>query len=122
LTNGPPKGEASTCTINALALGLYSGDNLQYGRSDRVPGSVSVPALDLMDATSLAINTPNTVAEPFTAAGAASSKPILLYCRGGIAATLDALLLHRLGYRDIIVRGASACEWPIDGTLSIEPR
>jgi hypothetical protein len=37
-----------------------------------------VPALDLMDATSLAINTPNAVAEAFTAAAADFLKHILL--------------------------------------------
>jgi thiosulfate/3-mercaptopyruvate sulfurtransferase len=43
-------GDAGTCTINALAPDLHRGDNPRYGRPGRVPGSVNVPALALVDA------------------------------------------------------------------------
>jgi thiosulfate/3-mercaptopyruvate sulfurtransferase len=113
-------GDASACTINALAPDLHKGDNPRYGRPGRVPGSVNVPALSLLDATSLTFKAPEEVAAAFEAVGADRSKRMLAYCGGGIAATLDAFLLHQLGYRDIAVYDNSMSEWAKDETLPIE--
>jgi thiosulfate/3-mercaptopyruvate sulfurtransferase len=113
-------GDAGTCTVNALAPDLHRGDNPRYGRPGRVPGSVNVPALDLVDPASLTLKPPEAVVAAFAAVGADPSKRILLYCGGGIAATLDAFLLHQLGYRDIAVYDASMSEWAKDETLPIE--
>ena len=113
-------GDAGACTVNALAPDLHRGDNPRYGRPGRVPGSVNVPALDLVDPTSLTLKPPGAVAAAFAAVDADPSKRILLYCGGGIAATLDAFLLHQLGYEDVAVYDASMSEWAKDGTLPIE--
>jgi thiosulfate/3-mercaptopyruvate sulfurtransferase len=113
-------GDAGACTINALAPDLHRGDNPRYGRPGRIPGSVNVPAAALVDAATLTLKPPEAVAAAFAAVGADRSKPILLYCGGGIAATLDAFLLHQLGYRDLAVYDASMSEWAKDETLPIE--
>ena len=113
-------GDAGACTINALAPDLHRGDNPRYGRPGRVPGSVNVPALALVDAASLTLKPPEAAAAAFAAVGADPSKRVLLYCGGGIAATLDAFLLHQLGYRDVAVYDASMSEWAKDETLPIE--
>lgn len=113
-------GDAGVCTINALAPDLHRGDNPRYGRPGRIPGSVNVPALSLLDPASLTFRPPEAVAAAFTSVGADPSKRILLYCGGGIAATLDAFLLHQLGYRNIAVYDASMSEWAKDESLPIE--
>jgi thiosulfate/3-mercaptopyruvate sulfurtransferase len=113
-------GDAGACTINALAPDLHKGDNPRYGRPGRIPGSVNVPVADVVDATSLTFKPPSAVAASFAVVGADPSKRSLLYCGGGIAATLDAFLLHQLGYRDIAVYDASMSEWAKDETLPIE--
>ena len=113
-------GDAGTCTVNALAPDLHRGDNPRYGRPGRVPGSVNVPALALVDAASLTLKPPEAAAAAFAAVGADPSKRVLLYCGGGIAATLDAFLLHQLGYRDVAVYDASMSEWAKDEALPIE--
>ena len=113
-------GDAKTCTINALAPDLHRGDNPRYGRPGRVPGSVNVPAASLVDAGSLTLKPPEEAAAAFAAVGADPSKRLLLYCGGGIAATLDAFLLHQLGYPDVAVYDASMSEWAKDETLPIE--
>ena len=51
---------------------------------------------------------------------ATKDKRIIAYCGGGIAATLDAFLLHQLGYADIAVYDASMSEWATDDSLPIE--
>jgi thiosulfate/3-mercaptopyruvate sulfurtransferase len=113
-------GDRGTCTINALAPDLHRGENPRYGRPGRIPGSVNVPVSDVVDPASLTFKEAEAVAATFEKVGADPSKRIVLYCGGGIAATLDAFLLHQLGYRDIAVYDASMSEWAKDGTLPIE--
>ena len=113
-------GDAGACTINALAPDLHSGENPRYGRPGRIPGSVNVPAVALQNKTTLEMMPPADVAQAFDAVGADRSKRILIYCGGGIAATLDAFLLHQLGYTDIAVYDNSMSEWAKDEQLPIE--
>ncbi|MBL6078136.1 sulfurtransferase [Belnapia sp. T18] len=113
-------GDPGACTINALAPDLHRGDTPRYGRPGRIPGSVNVPVSEVIDSASLTLKTPKSVAAIFTSVGADLSKRIILYCGGGIAATLDAFLLHQLGYQDIAVYDASMSEWAKDETLPIE--
>ena len=97
-----------TVGINALAPDLHSGANPRYGRPGRIPGSVNVPAAALLD--------PETRELPC----ADPAKRIIFYCGGGIAATLDAFLLHQLGYQEIAVYGNSMGERAKDETLPTE--
>ena len=113
-------GDPRACTINALASDLHRGHNPRYGRPGRVPGSVNVPALSLVDETSLTLKSPDVVSAAFAEVGAEPSKRMLVYCGGGIAATLDAFLLHQLGYANVAVYDNSMHEWANDETLPIE--
>jgi thiosulfate/3-mercaptopyruvate sulfurtransferase len=113
-------GDAGACTINALAPDLHRGENPRYGRPGRIPGSVNMPAAALVDPGALTFKPAEAVAADFAGIGADPAKRILLYCGGGIAATLDAFLLHQLGYRDIAVYDASMSEWAKDESLPIE--
>ncbi len=117
---GAAIGDAGACTINALAPELHSGASDRYGRPGRIPGSVNVPAASLMEAKTLKLAPPDAAAAAFAKVGTNPDKRILLYCGGGIAATLDAFLLHQLGYRDIAVYDASMSEWAKDPSLPIE--
>lgn len=112
-------GDKAACTINALAPDLHSGENPRYGRPGRIPGSVNVPATALQT-KSLEILPPDQVAKAFENVGADKAKRVLVYCGGGIAATLDAFLLHQLGYQDIAVYDNSMSEWAKDASLPIE--
>jgi thiosulfate/3-mercaptopyruvate sulfurtransferase len=112
-------GDPATCTINALAPDLHSGANDRYGRPGRIPGSVNVPVAALTT-PALTFRPPEAVASAFAAAGAERSKRIIVYCGGGIAATLDAFLLHQLGHADIAVYDASMNEWAKDPSLPME--
>ena len=113
-------GDPRACTINALAPDLHRGDNPRYGRPGRVPGSVNVPALSLVNETSLTLKSADVVSAAFAKVGADPSKRMLVYCGGGIAATLDAFLLHQLGYPNVAVYDNSMHEWANDDTLPIE--
>ena len=62
----------------------------------------------------------DTIAAAFAKAGVTPDKRVLNYCGGGIAATLDAYLLHQLGYTDLAVYDNSMNEWAKDGSLPSE--
>jgi len=113
-------GDRAVCTINALSPDLHSGENPRYGRPGRIPGSVNVPARALLDPKTLVLPPAEEAARVFAAVGADPSKRSIVYCGGGIAATLDAFLLHQLGHKDVTVYDNSMSEWARDETLPIE--
>ncbi len=114
-------GSATVCTINALPPDLHKGENDRYGRRGRVPGSVNVPALALLNPQDNTFRAADEAAALFEAGGATSrTGRVIVYCGGGIAATLDAFLLHQLGYENIAVYDDSMSEWAKDEALPIE--
>lgn len=113
-------GNAGICTINALSPELHRGDSDRYGRPGRIPGSVNLPAAALSDPQSKLFVSPEAAAQHFAAIGAHKDGRNLVYCGGGIAATLDAFLMHQLGYENIAVYDASMSEWARDESLPIE--
>jgi thiosulfate/3-mercaptopyruvate sulfurtransferase len=114
------RSDAKTCTINALSGDLHSGATSRYGRAGRIPGSVNLPALDLQNATDRSFAKPEQAAALFASIGAQAQGPNIVYCGGGIAATLDAFLMFQLGYQNVSVYDASMSEWAKDSSRPIE--
>lgn len=112
--------DGATCTLNALGPDLHSGAMSRYGRPGRIPGSVNVPAASLQKPETKEFVDPDAIAAAFAGVGATPDKRILNYCGGGIAATLDAYLLHQLGYKDLAVYDNSMSEWATNESLPIE--
>jgi len=108
------------CTICALGPDVFSGNNPRYGRPGRIPGSVNVPQVSLIDPVTYEFLPATTVAGIFSAAGVERGKGLITYCGSGIFATLNAFLLHQIGYDDIAVYDNSMSEWGKDVTLPIE--
>lgn len=111
--------DAGTCIVNALTEDLHRGDDDRYGRPGRIPGSVNVPGRDLTRKTKELISL-DEAAEKFAAAGVDRGKRIITYCGGGISATVDNLMLYRLGYDNVATYDASMGEWAQDESLPIE--
>jgi thiosulfate/3-mercaptopyruvate sulfurtransferase len=112
--------DADVSVVNALAEELHRGDSARYGRPGHIPGSVNVPAATLVDPESNTFVDAETAVRAFQAVGVDPSRATLLYCGGGIAATLDAFVLHRLGHERLAVYDASMSEWARDPSLPIE--
>lgn len=111
---------SNACVINALSTSLHAGHSKRYGRPGRVPGSVNVPAASLRNADSGKLIAAQEASALFTKAGATPDKQAVIYCGGGIAATLDAFILHQLGYKDISVYDHSLSEWANDTSVAME--
>jgi thiosulfate/3-mercaptopyruvate sulfurtransferase len=56
----------------------------------------------------------------FAAQGFSRDKRVVAYCGGGISATIDLFMLHRLGYDKLTLYDASMGEWAKDESLPIE--
>jgi thiosulfate/3-mercaptopyruvate sulfurtransferase len=114
-------GDPRTVTVNALAPQSHQGlGSSPYARPGRVPGSVNVPAASLVDAETRRFVSPADALARFAAAGIDRDKRVIAYCGGGIAATLDLFLLHRLGFDDLTLYDGSMSEWANDPSLPIE--
>ena len=107
--------------INALGPQFHKGlEPSRYGRPGRIPGSVNVPAATLYDPTTKTFANPDDAERQFTAQGVTRGKQIIAYCGGGISATIDLLMLHRLGYESLLLYDGSMGEWAKDDSLPIE--
>ena len=114
-------GQSGTVIVNALGDELYKGTGpSRYGRPGRIPGSVQVSAATLVDPASKGFTTIADARARFAAKGVTPDKHVIVYCGGGISATIDLLQLHRLGYDNITLYDGSMGEWAKDESLPIE--
>lgn len=113
-------GDPSTVTVNALGPQFHKGlEPSHYGRPGRVPGSVNVSAATLVNADKTLTSLADAEAK-FAAQGVTRDKNVILYCGGGISATIDLFLLAQLGYDKLTLYDASMGEWARDPALPIE--
>ncbi len=113
--------DRNTVVVNALNPQLYRGlEPSRYGRAGRIPGSVNVSAATLYDPATKAFVPLAEAEAKFAAQGVTKDKRVVAYCGGGISATIDLFLLHRLGYDNLTLYDASMGEWAKDESLPIE--
>jgi thiosulfate/3-mercaptopyruvate sulfurtransferase len=114
-------GKSGTLTLNALSHDQHTGSGgVTYGRAGRIAGSSCVPAASLFGAD----KTLKPIAElrqAFAGVGTTPDKRVLVYCGGGIAASLDAFVLTAvLGHKNVSVYDNSMQEWSNDPSLPME--
>jgi thiosulfate/3-mercaptopyruvate sulfurtransferase len=114
-------GKSDTLTLNALSLDQHKGTGgVTYGRPGRIAGSSCVPAASLFGPDK-ALKPIADLRAAFEGVGAEPNKRILVYCGGGIAATLDAFVLTAmLGHKNVSVYDNSMQEWSNDPSLPME--
>ena len=114
-------GERNTVVVNALGPQLHKGlEPSRYGRPGHIPGSVNVSAATLFDPETKAFVPLAEAEAKFAAQGIGKDKRVVAYCGGGISATIDLFLLHRLGYDNLSLYDGSMGEWAKDASLPIE--
>src|SRR6476620_4041039 len=111
----------SAVVVNALGPQFHKGlEPSRYGRPGRVPGSCNVSAATLLDPQTKAFVPLAEAEAKFKAQGITKDKRVIAYCGGGISATVDLFLLHRLGYDKLTLYDGSMGEWAKDASLPIE--
>ena len=107
--------ERGTVVVNALGPQFHKGlEPSRYGRPGRVPGSCNVSAATLLDPQTKAFIPLGEAEAKFKAQGITKDKRVVAYCGGGISATVDLFLLHRLGYDKLTLYDGSMGEWAKD--------
>ncbi|MDC3169622.1 sulfurtransferase [Paracoccaceae bacterium] len=106
--------------INALTSDIHNGESTRYGRLGRIPGSINIPFSDLMDINTHMLKSPKEALSVFEKYNISKDSEILNYCGGGIAATLNAFVLHQLGFEKLKVYDNSLSEWAMDASLPME--
>ncbi|MDP6284416.1 MAG: sulfurtransferase [Acidimicrobiales bacterium] len=100
--------------VNALSHEQFEGDGQHYGRPGRIPGSVSVPAMSVIDPSTGALRERSELETVFHNAGADGFERLITYCGGGIAASTTFLALDVLGYDNVSLYDGSLLEWTKD--------
>jgi thiosulfate/3-mercaptopyruvate sulfurtransferase len=113
--------DRNTVVVNALNPQLHKGlEPSRYGRPGHIPGSVNVSAATLYDPATKAFVPLAEAEAKFASQGVTKDKRVVAYCGGGISATIDLFMLHRLGYDNLTLYDASMGEWAKDISLPIE--
>jgi len=102
--------------IDSMPEAHYRGEMAMYDRPGHIPGASNIPTTLLMDETGR-FRPQDELEMLFD--GDVSSRTIT-YCGGGIAASANAFVLHRLGFTDVAVYAASLDEWAADPANPME--
>ncbi|MCA8928960.1 MAG: sulfurtransferase [Alphaproteobacteria bacterium] len=109
------------CVLNALSRQLFTGESdLGYARPGRIAGSELLPTLGFIDQKTGAYRPDADLAAAADGLGRGKDAEIISYCGGGIAATMNAFVLMKLGYRKVSVYDGSLAEWSADPAMPME--
>ena len=106
----------ATQLVDAMPAAHYRGEMVMYARPGHIPSATNVPMTSLVDETGRF--RPQDELEALLA-GDRDARSIT-YCGGGIAASANAFIMTRLGYKDVAVYAASLQEWAADESLPME--
>ncbi|MDA0822780.1 MAG: sulfurtransferase [Proteobacteria bacterium] len=111
--------DGSACTLNALAPDVYSGETNRYGRAGHIPGSQNVFYGSLIDQETGTFLPRDGLRKQLSSTGSLEADRVVVYCGGGISATMDALALHIVGHKNIAIYDGSMSEWIKDESLPL---
>ena len=102
--------------IDALSEAQYRGEISMYGRPGHIPGASNVPSSSLVDDAGR-YRSNDELSALFDID---RNTRAITYCGGGIAASSDAFIMTRLGFKDVAVYTASLQEWAADPANPLE--
>lgn len=107
--------------VNALSQDQFRGTGgAHYGRAGRIPGSVNVPTMNLIDPQTHRYRPLSELEAMFAAEGAFERERVIAYCGGGIAASSTVFVLEMLGHPNAALYDKSLLEWSNDPELPME--
>ena len=103
-------GDDDVSIIDALPAAHFRGEFSMYARPGHIPTATNVPSSSLTDDKGYF----KSSEELATLFDGNLNKRAITYCGGGIAASNDAFIMTRLGYKDVAVYTASLQEWTLE--------
>lgn len=108
--------------VDALSREQFLGTGgAHYGRPGSIPGSVSVPARELVSAQTGRFLERAELEARFARAGVLEARRAIVYCGGGVAATVVAFALELLGHEGWSVYDNSLLEWSTIPEMPMAP-
>ena len=86
---------------------------------EHIPGAVSLPAPDLLDATG-AVKGAEDLSAMLEEAGLDPAQRTITYCGGGYYGAFAALVLHLMGFEDVAMYDGALEEWTSDPSNPVE--
>jgi thiosulfate/3-mercaptopyruvate sulfurtransferase len=110
--------DSSALVVNALSPDQFRGaGGSHYGRPGRIPGSVNLPTMNLIDPETRRYRSFEELEQMFTAQGVFARERVIAYCGGGIAASSTVFVLEMLGHPSPALYDQSLLEWANDPDL-----
>jgi thiosulfate/3-mercaptopyruvate sulfurtransferase len=107
--------------IDARDSGQYTGAIARgHGRAGHIPGALSIPREELIDASTGTFRSNEELSQVFSAARVSPSEHVIAYCNGGVAATTILFSLAILGYPALTNYDGSWNEWGSRQELPVE--
>ncbi len=97
--------------IDTLPEIFYRGDQSIYGRPGHIPSAINIDTLKLLDKTGYFLSQDKLAA---LHKNLDYHNRVVTYCGGGIAASANAFVMHRLGFENIAVYTDSLQVWAAD--------
>lgn len=111
--------DPNTLLVNALSPEQFAGTGgTHYGRPGRIPGSVSCPAMSLLDPATGDFASVEEMRRLLAPLG--RDRKIITYCGGGIAAAATLFALRVLGHDNLAMYDNSLLEWSADPALPMQ--
>jgi thiosulfate/3-mercaptopyruvate sulfurtransferase len=108
--------------VCALSPPVFSGGaHTRYARRGHIPGSINLPARDLLDKNGLFLPREQLI-DKTSVLWRNPLRPVLLYCGGGISACVVALALALLGRKHVSIYDGSLEEWAANPDLALQTR
>lgn len=108
----------SGCLVDALPTDSFDGSGRAYGpRGGHITGAVSVPFRSLIERETAGFVDADAMHGVLASHGLLGYEPVVTYCGGAIAATVDAFALALFGKRNVSVYDGSLMEWSANPEL-----
>lgn len=113
--------DSGALLVNALSPEQFRGTGgAHYGRPGRIPGSVNLPTMALIDPQTQRYRPLAELERMFAAEGVFERERVIAYCGGGIAASTTVFVLEMLGHPHASLYDESLLEWSNDPELPME--
>jgi thiosulfate/3-mercaptopyruvate sulfurtransferase len=96
--------------VDARSRAQYTGEETHARQAGHIPGALSVPYTDLLDAHGRFLETAE-LERRLRAAGVALDRPLVAYCNGGVSATAVGTAARLAGVPRVEVYDGSWNEW-----------